>query len=636
MIMHDGLSDVWDLGVKNMGRTDTATEPGNVLSAGLFQYFDGNTGQIETIDTSANSNSRGRYPFHFHFCGFGRSQVPNLHNSIIDGSPGWGVVHHGCEAEIFDTSVFNWSGAGIVGETGNETGPWVRNFVFGCNNQSSASYNTVKLIDGQDRGRRGDFARHGVAYYFRGRAVRTVDNVAASSPAAYVFFHREFPAPNDSLSNLIPMERDTLDVKDLNQLGSSAANALYPVHYPIAHFTRNEAFGCFYGFNVTKVGPDQGHDIMTQLKDFRAWGIVSGMDMEYVGNYIVLGGDLVSTDFDGNEYAFWKLQAGYGIWFRQNIAQMTASLTKIEGFNRGLGADGSQNVNIGTSNDVFSQDDPRFIIDRIEYTNCANDLVLTQDNLIGGAVDPADYQTVDTVAVTRVFTDANPPDLSVQVSTTMPFIVADWSGARGWPTPAGAYTNIQSGFKVDSVGSSAPIPKPWDGMQITRRDGITSTLDAYLNAYGYWTFGTNKILVTHQYYSDRITARPIRVPQAYRITETASPITNGKTLNGEWPVLSSNPPVCPDLTASVVSGGTVVIDVISNVRDLDGGTLSLAEVLEGPIFFSPASGHAVLNTSAGTVTYTPDFGYSGLDEMYVWVTDGSGQYDTVKINLITT
>lgn len=621
MVMHDGFSDVWDLGCLELGRSDKTASVGNVVGDGTFEFFDEKTRDITYAAVTSQSNSAGRYPFHFHMCNFSRTEVPSLHNSVVDGSPGWGVVHHGCEARIFDNVVFNWAGSGMVGESGDEVGPWVRNLVFGCRNTATASYTPVKIVE-NPRGLKGDFGRFGVAYYMRGRAIRTVDNIAASSPTGYALFHRQWPG-GENITPLVNLDRTTTDVKDINPIKFGEVSEIPVRNHTISHFTRNEAYGCYHGINVSKVQQKQGHDIMSQLDDFRAWGVVAAMGIEYVANYIVSGADLVSSAFAGDGYNYPVFSQG--ISFVPNSAQMTATESTVEGFTSGVLVEGSQDPNNpGIDNDSFTATDPRFIIDRITYINCTNELVMTQDS--------PGTQTKLTSEVTRVFTNASPPTIVAEPTVSLPFIISEWTGQLG--NDLDDYINVQSGLKVDSVGNDGAIPKGWDRLSIARDFFQGSACYEYGQVHGYWTFRGKNILVFWQYYTDRITARPIRMAHAVEMLGTSQDWTSFFTNNGEW-VNSANPPTASDFTIAATANTETTIDVLalSGAAGADAGTiLGLADTIWGPTYFAPDSGDVIVDPIAGTVKYKPDFGFAGSDEMYVWVTDNVGNYVTVRID----
>ena len=88
-----------------------------------------------------------------------------------------------------------------------------------------------------------------------------------------------------------------------------------------------------------------------------------------------------------------------------------------------------------------------------------------------------------------------------------------------------------------------------------------------------------------------------------------------------WPVLEVSfeqtnfPPVANDDSAGTIAFTPVTIDVLANDTDPDGDALAVASVTQG------ASGSVVANPD-GTVTYSPDAGFTGTDSFTYVVSDG--------------
>jgi|GEM_PF-1556285 len=92
-----------------------------------------------------------------------------------------------------------------------------------------------------------------------------------------------------------------------------------------------------------------------------------------------------------------------------------------------------------------------------------------------------------------------------------------------------------------------------------------------------------------------------------------------------------DPPVAVDDIASTQVDTPINLDVLANDYDADGDDLSI-------IFnTSPANGSVTLNPD-GTLTYTPDPGFTGQDVFFVSITDGNGGISTsaVIINVTDT
>jgi hypothetical protein len=86
------------------------------------------------------------------------------------------------------------------------------------------------------------------------------------------------------------------------------------------------------------------------------------------------------------------------------------------------------------------------------------------------------------------------------------------------------------------------------------------------------------------------------------------------------------PPVAVDDTATTVNGFPTTINVLANDSDPDGDPLTVTGVTD------PPNGTAV-NNGDGTVTYTPDCGFFGIDTFDYTISDGQGGSDTGTVTV---
>ncbi len=85
-------------------------------------------------------------------------------------------------------------------------------------------------------------------------------------------------------------------------------------------------------------------------------------------------------------------------------------------------------------------------------------------------------------------------------------------------------------------------------------------------------------------------------------------------------------PVANDDEASTVENVPVDIDVLANDEDVDGDELTITGVSE------PDHGAATINPD-GTITYTPDEGFTGEDSFTYTISDGNGGADTATVSI---
>lgn len=82
------------------------------------------------IETGTMTNPMGRYPVHLFEMGTqDEAPLSILSGCAVNGSLGWGIVHHKSHAHISKNVVYDTVGAGIIASDGRETGEWTNNFV---------------------------------------------------------------------------------------------------------------------------------------------------------------------------------------------------------------------------------------------------------------------------------------------------------------------------------------------------------------------------------------------------------------------------------------------------------------------------------------------------------------------------
>ena len=89
---------------------------------------------------------------------------------------------------------------------------------------------------------------------------------------------------------------------------------------------------------------------------------------------------------------------------------------------------------------------------------------------------------------------------------------------------------------------------------------------------------------------------------------------------------SNTPPTAVDDAATTLQDQAVTIDLLDNDSDLDGDTLSVQSI-------NAVTGGTVVDNGDGTVTFTPDAGFTGTGTFSYTVTDGT---DTATANVAVT
>ncbi|MEO1606420.1 MAG: G8 domain-containing protein [Pseudomonadota bacterium] len=299
MFMHSDEVDVRYMEFTELGRTDKSEESFDISDIDDVQF---------------DSNVQGRYSLHLHRTGVDDLENPTiLQGNAVYGSPGWGIVHHDSNAIIDSNATYDTFGAGYVAETGNETGIWSNNIaIFAQGVDWGTPKNTSITSDNFDT------ARGGEGFWFQGRMVASVDNVAASVNIGFSYFHRG--------DGMIDFDSEITSVSD----ALYNADTVTPDDVPIMIFQGNETFAAREGLHVVKANTAQGHDVWTRLEDFTAWSVKNGVELEYTSHYILEDFDLVAKE----PTAF--SEPDDGITFGNNLTEIIVLDSNIEGFSVGI------------------------------------------------------------------------------------------------------------------------------------------------------------------------------------------------------------------------------------------------------------------------------------------------------------
>jgi G8 domain len=171
MIMHVQTGSVFDgVAFLDLGRTDTRR-------AHTFPEI-GPDGQT-TPGTDANTI--GRYAVHFHMRSGARVDLPPhvVKNSVVIGSPKFGIVNHGGHVLAEDNVTLRIAGSHFVSENGSEIGAFRRNMAV----RSAGSGEQIL----ESRMSIYDFAHGGHGFWMQSGAVQVTDNWASGHAGAGIF-----------------------------------------------------------------------------------------------------------------------------------------------------------------------------------------------------------------------------------------------------------------------------------------------------------------------------------------------------------------------------------------------------------------------------------------------------------------
>jgi len=534
---------------------------------------------LEAVDFSpitSTSNARGRYPFHFHRTGIDDPRNPGIAiGNAVFRSPGWGYVHHDSNAVFHNNASFDTFGAGFVAETGNEIGSWTNNIAIRAEGNSAFNPKNGNDVDAFDMGRTGD------GFWFQGRMVRSVDNIAASVNHGYVYLHRGngmIGFPNTAFSFPEALRR--------------TGNAL-PDDAPILNFHGNEAFANTVGLYVVKANPNQQHDIHSHLSDFTAWSVEAGAALEYTSHYLLEDFDLIGKDDEPFN------DANFGIDFGTNTTDMVIHRAAISGFPTGIGlAKNFTDDSVPPTANQYVVIDAAF--DDVEEPFADNydpslDLVLTGADLVPGRFNvvinggaPLEYNSPSTSAGSGV----------------------DYVGT-----------------KTDAIGNS-PIPAGTDAIGTPSYDMIgICAQDGY-----YRTTDGTPYAVVEEFFTDRATGR---IEKRGLITRLGPDVENllGNEFNAWRDAfergtidLSSLPPTAQDDFFETARDTEIVLTPLTNDTDPDADALLLDGV-------APPTRGTVFDNGNGTLLYRPDFDFEGVDTLRYWASDDNGHFSPATITV---
>lgn len=559
MLMHHTDFDVRFAAFEQLGRTDKEVES-----------FD--LDQIITLTPA--SNVRGRYPLHLHISGIDTPESPAMVvGNAVFNSPGWGYVHHASNAVFHDNASFDTHGAGFVAETGDEIGAWTDNIAIRA--KGNSAFNPKNGVDVDTY----DMARTGTGFWFQGRMVRSVGNIAASVNQGFVYLHRGtrmrgFPG------SAFPMP------EALRRTG-----LVSPDHPPILNFHDNEAFASAVGLYVVKANPNQGHDIHTHLSDFRAWEVTGGAAMEYTSHYLLEDFDIIGKTPEpfGN--------AAFGIEFGTNTSDMVVNRARI--------ARVPQGIRLGKDfTDSFPPEINQYALIDVLFDNVALhyvdfdadlDLLLSAGDLVPGRFE-------------IVLNDGQP--LEYLSPATNAGVGIDFIGT-----------------KTESIGSG-PLPPGTDWLGIESFNMIAiCAQDGYLRSAEGHPFA-----IVEQYFSDRASGRIEKLGLVVRLgadvdAVLGNPFFAWRDAFERGPIdLDSAAPVAVDDAVTTAPATDVEIDVLANDSDPDGDPL----VVDG--FVPPRHGLVFVNASGG-LTYRPDIDFVGVDRFRYWASDGQGNFSPATVTV---
>lgn len=558
---------------------------------------------------SAATNIRGRYSTHFHLLGTSDRDNPALCLGVVaTGSPGWNFAHHGSHVMMGRNIGYNAYAASFVAENGSETGRWYDNFAcrtigvyVGSELSQPKNGSDVNALD---------FARNGHGYFWQGRVVENIGNIAAGHPRGQGFVYLTRTVDK---SNMLPENRPEVETSRYHDRSQD--------NPAIAQFDSHEVYATNVGFMVIKAGARQFHDGRSYINDFSGWNIRYGSWTEYTGHYTY-------TDFDLYGTREWMRSEETSPFFPTNSASVfrDTSVVGIAAFAYTKAGDNVfqnskvQNFRKGVSVQNPDEADPVNIAAGFTFISVMTSY--TSGALVGNA--PVQIMG------------------SVETSVDLSFVR---NGSVPKISSIGPQVSV-GGIKTDSYGSVSVNNWDWAIFQSTNAfPNIFLSLEKQgiiLENEGYFSTSISGQLLASfdQVISDRSKDYHIKVPHFIEFTsaQVQSALTQlgvgtsvaDYTYHGELMFNQSPTSIAPIAAVSTNRDTPVEITLLTSVSNTGG----LRTFVDG--FNRPSRGwltSVVLSANKQKVTYNPDYKWSGNDSMTVYVKDQNANFTLVSVDI---
>ncbi|CAA6803690.1 MAG: Unknown protein [uncultured Aureispira sp.] len=229
------------------------------------------------------TNPRGRYSIHLHQTGASQgTNIVHVTGNVVWGNPGWGITQHDSHADVSENVVYDVTGAGIVSESGSETGFWDNNLVVDVKDGHATSpYPAVLFYD--------DYLYSGQGLGMKGRAVVCRGNVIANTKQGVGIMNMN-PTVNHldrvdpaALASLRP--NYLFDQFPLCSNGySKEGDGIMPVEVALI-FTNTTVISSQQGLRSIERDMGVNHESRSVFDGFIAWGVNQGLSITYQADY---------------------------------------------------------------------------------------------------------------------------------------------------------------------------------------------------------------------------------------------------------------------------------------------------------------------------------------------------------------
>ncbi len=294
MNMHDTSISIENALFKDLGRTDKTRPLDDLLFSGWKAPIRENSkisplglevAQATPSPVNEITNHRGRYSIHLHKTGSKKGDaMVKVKGNVVWGNPGWGITHHDSFADVSNNIVYDVTGAGIVAESGSETGFWNNNLVVDIKQGHSLSpYEAGTYFN--------DWLFSGQGLALKGRAVICDGNVIADAKEGVGVFNMSMSTHPIAHNRVDPEQLATVrpdlefDQFPLNKNGYSAEGDGVLALEVALIINNTVVIGSQMGLKSIEREMGLNHESRSVFDGFYAWGIRQGMTINYQADY---------------------------------------------------------------------------------------------------------------------------------------------------------------------------------------------------------------------------------------------------------------------------------------------------------------------------------------------------------------
>ena len=436
---------------------------------------------VYTVTTGDRTNVRGRYAVHFHRGGVDPNSTPaQIVGSVVDGSPGWGLVNHSANVNMIDNVAYGVQGAAFYTEVGDEIGSMVGNIAIRTVSPSFR-LGDEGAIDPDLRADRMDFGVDGDGFWLSGHMVSMQGNVSAGASGHGIIIWSDGVIEPD-----LERGRSSVQVAHVENGHLITGRDTIPTWWaPLAAINNNESYGATIGFRsryvhsqgyLGEIGsafhtpPDQAYidTLQPTIDGLTVWGSRDGVLMNYNERMSIRNARLIGI---GAPYVQngGTADTGVGIDMYNEVTRGPGVIenVSIEGFQMGLLAPRQDHWRV--NNVQLSNTTDMLITEVIEAPRTLEMTNVRFGSLDGTAV--ADQAANRHNIVMRAFFDANPLH-------PFHFLMSDRITLDGQQL----YFNEQAADFVPTAGEIAASPGPVPGSMI----GLTNQqlVDRFGTSFG--------------------------------------------------------------------------------------------------------------------------------------------------------